>query len=93
MDYAVTQISPREPQDGSGVAARITIRAKQPATTQVTIERFILTDTALGTIGAATKNGQVEIRRNVPWLLFAAGGGALLLVAGGIGYAIALARK
>jgi hypothetical protein len=93
VDYAVTQLSPREPSEGSGTVAEITLKGKQPATSQIEIESFILTDTAAGTIDAVSQHGQVEIRRNVPWLLFAAGGGALLLIAGGIGYAIALARK
>jgi hypothetical protein len=92
IDYAVTQLSPREPREGSGVVAHITIRAKQPSTTQIEIERFILTDTSAGAIDAVGENGQIRVRQNVPWLLFAAGGALLLLIAGGVGYAL-IGRK
>ena len=93
IDYAVTQLSPREPREGSGIVAHITVRAKQPSTTQIEIEKFILTDTAAGVIDAVGENGQIEVRQSVPWLLYAAGGGLLLLLAGGIGFAIVTARK
>lgn len=93
IDYAVTQLSPREPREGSGVVAHITVRAKQPSTTQIEIVRFILTDTAAGVIDAVGENGQIQIRQNVPWLLYAVGGGGLLLIAGIVGYATVIRRK
>jgi hypothetical protein len=93
IDYAVTQLAPREPREGSGVVAQITVRAKRPSTTQIEIVKFILTDTAASAIDAVGKNGQIEVRQNVPWLLYAAGGVLALLIAGGAGYAIILGRK
>jgi hypothetical protein len=93
IDYAVTQLSPREPRAGSGVAAQITVRAKQPSTTQIEIVKFILTDTSAGVIDATSTNSQIQIRQNVPWYLYAAGGGLLLLTAGGVGYAVTAKRK
>lgn len=93
IDYAVTQLSPREPREGSGVVAHITIRAKKPSTTEIEIEKFILTDTAAGVIDAVVENSQIKVRRRVPWVPFFAGGALLLLVAGGVGYAITIGRK
>jgi hypothetical protein len=93
IDYAATQLSPREPREGSGVVARITVRAKQPSTTLVEIEKFILTDTSAGIIDAVVENGQIRVRQGVPWLLFGAGGALLLLLVGGVGYAITIGRK
>jgi hypothetical protein len=93
IDYAVTQLSPREPLDGSGVVARITVRAKQPSTTLVEIEKFILTDTSAGIIDAVGENGEIRVRQGVPWLLVGAGGALLLLIVGGVGYAISIGRK
>jgi hypothetical protein len=93
IDYAVTQLPPRERLEGSGIVAHITIKAKHPSTTQIEIEKFILTDTAGSAIDAVGKNGQIEVRKNVPWLLYAAGGALVLLLAGGIGYATTLERK
>jgi len=92
IDYAVTQLSPREPREGSGVVAHIAVRAKRPSTTQIEIERFILTDTSAGAIDAVGENGQIEVRQNRPWLLYAAGGGVLILIAVGVGY-ILVGRK
>jgi hypothetical protein len=93
IDYAVTQLSPREPREGSGVVAQIKVRAKQPSTTQIEIVEFILTDTSAGVIDAVAENGQVKVRPNVPWLLLGAGGVLLLLLVGGVGYAITIGRK
>ena len=93
IDYAVTQLSPREPRAGSGVVAHIKVRAKQPSTTQVEIVKFILTDTSAGIIDAVAENGQVKVRPNVPWLLFGAVGVLVLLIVGGVGYAITIGRK
>ena len=93
IDYAVTQLSPREPREGSGIVAHITVRAKRPSKTQIEITEFILTDTAASAIDAVGKNGQIEVRQNVPWLLYAAGGVLVLLLAGGVGYATTLGRK
>jgi hypothetical protein len=93
IDYAVTQLSPREPREGSGVAAKIRVQAKQPSTTQIEIVKFILTDTSAGVIDAVSENSQIEIRQNVPWYLYALGGGLLLLIAGGVGYRRTVGRK
>jgi hypothetical protein len=93
IDYAVTQLSPREPREGSGVVARITVRAKQPSMTLVEIEKFILTDTSAGVIDARGENGEIRVRPDVPWLLFGAGGALLLLLVGGVGYATSIGRK
>jgi hypothetical protein len=93
IDYAVTQLSPREPREGSGVVARIQVRAKRPSTTQVEIAKFILTDTSAGIIDAVGENGQVKIRPKVPWLLLGAGSVIALLIAGGVGYVIVIGRK
>ena len=93
IDYAVTQLSPREPREGSGVVAHIKVRAKQASTTQVEIVDFILTDTSAGTIDAVGENGQIKIRPNVPWLLLGVGVVIVLLIVGGAGYAITVERK
>lgn len=93
IDYAVTQLSPREPREGSGVVARITVRAKQPSTTQIEIAEFILTDTSAGIIEAVGENGQIKVRPNVPWFLWGASGVLVLLVVAGVGYAITVGRK
>jgi hypothetical protein len=93
IDYAVTQLSPREPREGSGVVAHITIRAKRPSTTLIEIERYMLTDTSATAIDAVGENGQVTVRRNVPWLLVGASGALLLLLVGGVGYATLTKRK
>lgn len=93
IDYAVTQLSPREPREGSGVVAHMTVRAKQPSTTQIEIVEFILTDTSAGIIDAVGENSQIKVRQNVPWLLFGAGALLVLLIAGGVGYATTVARK
>jgi hypothetical protein len=93
IDYAVTQLSPREPREGSGVVAHISVRAKRPSTTQVEITEFILTDTSAGVIEAVGKDSQIKVRRSVPWLLFGTGGVLLLLIVGGVGYAATIGRK
>jgi len=39
------------------------------------------------------ENGQIKIRPNVPWLLLGAGVVIVLLIVGGVGYAITVGRK
>jgi hypothetical protein len=71
----------------------MTVRAKQPSTTRIEIVEFILTDTSAGVIDAVGENGQIQVRQTVPWLLYAAGGGLLLLIAGVVGYVTITGRK
>jgi hypothetical protein len=93
IDYTVVQLPPNEPGRGSGVAALITLRAKQPAVSRIEIEGFLLADTAGRSIGAVHRDGQVKIRRAVPWIPLAATGTALVLAFAGVGYAVHKRRK
>jgi hypothetical protein len=87
IDYAATQLQPREPGEGEGVVARITFRAKQVADSEIQFEQLLLADTNGKNIDATTQPGQVQVQNNIPWILFAAAGLAVLLITASIGFA------
>jgi hypothetical protein len=93
IDYTVVQLPPSEPGKGSGVAALVTFRAKQPTVSQVEFERFLLADTTGGSIGAVHRDGQVRVRRAIPWIPIAAAGIVLVLSLGAAGYAVRKRHK
>lgn len=81
-DYAVTQLPPNQPGEGSGVVAHITVRAKESSTTQIRIERFLLADTSGNSIKAVSQHGQVHVGGDPTWLLVAVA--AFLIVTAGV---------
>jgi hypothetical protein len=93
IDYTVVQLPPSEPGSGSGVAAVVTFRAKQPTVSRIEIESFVLADTTGHSIGAVHRDGQVRVRRAIPWVPIAAAGTVLALAFGGAGYAVRQRRK
>jgi hypothetical protein len=88
INYAVTQVPPSKPGNGSGVVAHITFRAVKPSVTAVRFEQFLLADTNGGTIDALPQDGQIEVQSRSSWMLYAVIGAALIVVAGSIGYLI-----
>ena len=93
IDYTVVQLPPSEPSKGEGVAALVTLRAKQPTQSRIEIESFLLADTSGGSIDAVHRDGQVRVRRSIPAIPIVAGGIALVLVLGGTGYAVRRRRQ
>jgi hypothetical protein len=91
IDYAATQLPPTKPGQGSGVIAQITFRGIEPSTSFLQFERFLLADTAGGTLDAQTVEGRIVVVRRSRWMLYTAVGAALALTLGGIGY-LALKR-
>jgi hypothetical protein len=88
IDYAVTQLPPSNPGEGSGVVARVTFRAKKPSVSLVRFEQFLLADTIGGNIDARPQDGQIKVQRRSLWMLYATAGATLALVVGGIGYLV-----
>lgn len=86
IDYAVTQLPPSKPGEGSGVIARITFKAQKPSVSFVRFEQFLLADTIGGNIDARPQDGQIKVQNGSLWVLYAAIGAALILSLGGIGY-------
>jgi hypothetical protein len=92
IDYAVTQLPPSDPGEGSGVVARVTFRAKRPSVSSVGFEQFLLADTIGGNIDARSQDGQIKVQSRSQWMFYAAAGATLALAVGGIGY-LAIRRK
>jgi hypothetical protein len=88
IDYAVTQLPPREPGGGTGVVARITLRAKQSSISDIQFQEFLLADTTGDNIDALTQAGQIRVHGYSPWILGAAGGIVAILAIGGIGFTL-----
>jgi hypothetical protein len=86
IDYAVTQLPPSEPGEGSGVIARITFRAIKPSVSSIQFEQFLLADTIGGNIDALPQDGQIKVQSRSSWMLYAAAGATLTLVLGSIGF-------
>lgn len=59
--YAVTQLPPNQPVDGSGTVARVTVRALKSANTQIRVERLLLADTSGKSIQVTSQHGQVQV--------------------------------
>jgi hypothetical protein len=92
IDYAATQLPPTEPGQGSGLIAQITFRGIEPSTTLLRFERFLLANTAGGTLAVQPEEGRIVVVRRSRWVLYAAAGAALALTLGGIGY-LAIRRR
>jgi hypothetical protein len=88
IDYAVTQLPPSQPGEGSGVVARVTLRAIKPSVSLIRFEHFLLADTIGGNIDAHPQDGQVRVRNRSAWMLYAAIGLAMVSAAGGAGYLV-----
>jgi len=88
IDYAVTQLPPSNPGEGSGVVARVTFRAKKPSVSLVRFERFLLADTIGGNIDARPQDGQIKVQSRSLWMFYATAGATLALAVGGIGYLV-----
>ena len=88
IDYAVTQLPPSNPGEGSGVVARVTFRAKKPSVSLVRFEQFLLADTIGGNIDARPQDGQIKVQSRSLWILYATAGATIILVVGGIGYLV-----
>ena len=89
IDYALTQLPPRDPANGDGVLARVTFRGKMVAVSEIGFEKYMLANNQGGSIGAIAQNGQVRVMSGLSWLYIAAAGVAvLLIVGGGVGFVI-----
>jgi hypothetical protein len=89
IQYALTQLPPNEPQEGNGIVARVTFRAKTPAVTQIEFHHYLLADAQGGSIAAVPEDGRIRVVRGSTWILVT--GSALLgllLVGGFVGFAI-----
>ena len=88
IDYAVTQLPPSKPGEGSGVVARITFQAIKPSISSLRFEQFLLADTIGGNIEALPQDGQIRVQNRSAWILYAVIGLALLSIVGGAGYLV-----
>ena len=89
VDYALTQLKPSEPRSGDGLLARVTFRGKRAASSQILLEQFVLADIQGTAIEALPQHAQVRVMDRSPWVLIAAAGAVVLLLAGGgIGFVI-----
>ncbi len=84
IDYAVTQMAPREAVDGSGVLALITVKGKDKGTSSLTFVSAKLANPDGQEIPSQTVDGQVEIAAT------AAPGGANLGLLVGAGVVVVL---
>jgi hypothetical protein len=88
IDYAVTQLPPSKPGEGSGTIARITFQAIKPSVSSLQFEQFLLADTIGGNIDALPQDGQITVQSHSAWLLYAMIGATMACVIGGIGYLV-----
>jgi hypothetical protein len=89
IDYALTQMPPREPSSGDGVIARITFQGKAASVSQVQFDQYLLANTEGDSIEATPQHGQIQVVNRQLWVLVAAAGTAVLLIVGGsIGFII-----
>jgi hypothetical protein len=89
VDYALTQLKPSEPRSGSGLLARVTFRGKRAASSQILLEQFVLADIEGTAIEATPQHAQVRVMNRSTWVLIAAAGAIVLLLAGGgIGFVV-----
>jgi hypothetical protein len=86
IDYAVTQLAPREAVDGSGVLATVTVKGKDKGTSSLTFVRAKLANPDGQEIPSQTVDGQVEIAAAAvsggmnSGLLIGAGGVVVLVI-------------
>jgi hypothetical protein len=89
VDYALTQLKPSEPRSGDGLLARVTFRGKRAASSQILLEQFVLADIEGTAIEALPQHAQVRVMNRSTWVLIAAAGAVVLLLAGGgIGFVV-----
>jgi len=89
VDYALTQLKPSEPRSGDGVLARVTFKGKKAGSSQILLEQFVLADIEGTAIEALPQHAQIRVVNRSTWLLVAAAGVAILLLAGGgIGFVV-----
>ncbi len=89
VDYALTQLKPSEPRSGDGLLARVTFRGKSAASSQILLEQFVLADIEGTAIEALPQHAQVRVMNRSTWVLIAAAGAVVLLLAGGgIGFVV-----
>jgi hypothetical protein len=89
VDYALTQLKPSEPRSGDGLLARVTFRGRKAASSQILLEQFVLADIEGTAIEALPQHAQVRVMNRSTWVLIAAAGAAILLLAGGgIGFVV-----
>ena len=89
IDYALTQVTPRDPANGGGVLARVTFRGRTVAVSEVRFDQIVLATNEGGTIAAVPLDGQVRVIGGLTWLYIAAAGIAvLLIVGGGVGFIV-----
>lgn len=88
IDYAVTQLPPSKPGEGSGVIARITFQAIKPSVSLIQFDQFLLADTIGGNIDALPRDGQITVQSRSAWMLYATLGATLTCAIGGIGYLV-----
>ena len=86
IDYAVTQLAPREAVDGSGVLATVTVKGKDKGTSSLTFVGAKLANPDGQEIPSQTVDGQVEIAATAVsggmnfGLLIGAGGVVVLVI-------------
>jgi len=61
IDYALTQIKPTAPANGSGTLVRITFRGKADGTSAVTLGSILLSNNQGGGIDHTWQNGQITV--------------------------------
>lgn len=89
VDYALTQLKPSEPRSGNGLLARVTFRGKRAASSQILLDQFVLADIEGTAIEATPQHAQVRVMDRSTWVLIAAAGAIVLLLAGGgIGFVV-----
>jgi hypothetical protein len=97
IDYAATQLAPREAVDGSGVFATVTVKGKDKGTSSLTFVGAILANPDGQEIPSQTVDGQVEIAARAvpggmsPGLLI--GAGVLVVLVIGVVAFVVLKRK
>jgi hypothetical protein len=87
IDYAVTQMQPREPASGDGIVARVILRAQQAATSPIKVSSFLLANTTGQDIEAVALPAEIQVRDYSVPIVLAVGGFAALLVLGALGWA------
>ena len=88
VEYAVTQLPPSKPGVGSGVIARVTFRTKKVAVSELQFQELLLADTQGKDIAVVPQPAQIVVTGSSTWVFVAAGAALLLLVGGGIGFAL-----
>lgn len=89
IDYALTQLPPRDPASGAGVMARVTFRGKMVAVSEVRFDRYMLANNQGGSIEAIPQHGQIRVMSGLTWLYIVAAGVAVLLIVGGsVGFVV-----